>query len=95
MSSRWGWSLIPKVGIVPGLLLNNLLYSGFTTHEYACVDPALSQCCGPITGQGQSVIAVEVGYSGIIARMVLSSAQSLVQRWASLAGRVVFIFCIL
>ena len=35
MSSRWGWSLIPKVGIVPGLLLNNLLYSGFTTHEYA------------------------------------------------------------
>ena len=35
MSSRWGWSLIPKGGIVPGLLLNNLLYSGLTTHEYA------------------------------------------------------------
>ena len=35
MSSRWGWSLIPKVGIVPGLLLNSLLYSGLTTHEYA------------------------------------------------------------
>ena len=34
MSSRWGLSLIPKVGIVPGLLLNKLLYSGLTTHEY-------------------------------------------------------------